>query len=91
MIEGGHKDGTDEGAKGERLVSTRTGGQRRSGQGKRGRRAHDATIHPRRAQQIRTSVELLVVLMVDANVCAEITLAKTTLSSCNHALVSVLD
>ena len=26
MIEGGHKDGTDEGAKGERLVSTRTGG-----------------------------------------------------------------
>ena len=67
------------------------GGERRSLQGKGGRRAHDATIHPRRAQQIRTSVELLVVLMVDANVCAEITLAKTTLSSCNHALVSVLD
>ena len=28
---------------------------------------------------------------VDANVCAEITLAKTALSSCNHTLVSVLD
>jgi hypothetical protein len=70
--------------RGEGVLATKWAREERS----TGARRNDT---PATGAAIRTSVDLFVVLMVDANVCAEITLAKTALSSCNHTLVSVLD